>query len=210
MGHVESLVAVCASIQLCLQHRCLVMAGLVQLRPSQIGYAGPSLALEFPILLLLLRFAHRSVLAFDHLFQPPARLVQLPQKFFNVLQSVVVTTWPICTARGELQWATSEGVPTWFHFHLFNIPYTLHHTISCSFSQNNKQVTKKFLKENKRMSEWKPQKPTKLDGNDTTTSIKSLGTRLHHKPLGAVYPSPPASFPQGPSPSGVMVGLGLA
>ena len=59
------------------------------------------------------------------------------------------------------------------------------------------------------MSEWKPQKPTKLDGNDTTTSIKSLGTRLHRKPPGAVYPSPPASLPP-PSPSGVMVGLGLA
>ena len=32
-----------------------------------------------------------------------------------------------------------------------------------------KQVTKSFLNENKHMKGWNPQKPTKLDGNDTTT-----------------------------------------
>ena len=31
------------------------------------------------------------------------------------------------------------------------------------------QVTKSFLKENKCMQGWNPKKPTKLDGNDTTT-----------------------------------------
>ena len=34
---------------------------------------------------------------------------------------------------------------------------------------NHLQVTKSFLNENKLMKGWNPQKPTKLDGNDTTT-----------------------------------------
>ena len=89
MGHIESLVLVCASIlRLCLQRRRLallvlglLLAGLVQLpylRPSRTGYAGPSPALEFPILQLLRRF----VLAFDHLFQSLSHLVQPPRSAF--------------------------------------------------------------------------------------------------------------------------------
>ena len=83
MGYVESLVLVCASI-LRLQRRSLallvlglLLAGLVQLpylRPSWTGYSGPSLALEFPILRALRRYAHCSVLV-----QPLARLVPPPQ-----------------------------------------------------------------------------------------------------------------------------------
>ena len=93
MGYVESLVLASDSI-LRVQHRRLallvlglLLAGLVQfpyLLPSRTGYAGPPLALEFPILRLLHHFAHCSVLvlAFDHHIQPLARLVQLPQNVF--------------------------------------------------------------------------------------------------------------------------------
>ena len=39
---------------------------------------------------------------------------------------------------------------------------------SCTFKcMNIIQVTKSFLKKNKRVWGWKPQKPTKLDWNDT-------------------------------------------
>ena len=40
------------------------------------------------------------------------------------------------------------------------------------------QVTKSFLNENKRMQGWNPQKPTKLDRNDTTSHFTVTYTHV--------------------------------
>ena len=175
MGHVESLVAAFSCV-----FSVVVWCWQVWYSYDHHGSGTLARLLHWSFPFCYFCFVLLIVWFFRH-FQPLPRLVQLPQNFLMYLHddSQWYWPWPICTARGEVQWAISEGVPTWFHFH-FSSFHT--HYIMLFLVASLKIINKLPKKENKCMSEWKPQKPTKLNGNDTTTSIESLGTRLHTIP----------------------------